>query len=211
MILILVLVSLGLLGLLASTRDDEVRISRWRGPASGAVLATDAGGLSGVTVAQTGLSGRGLPGTERPHGNPLRSPQTVMTQGYGVGTHAPAAVWGAIDLAIDITGDGRADPEGSWNHPIYATHYGVVKVSPNSYPAGNHIWVTNDLYRTGYAHLADFAVITGQTVAAGDLLGYMGSTGMSSGPHLDYQIWVNQNGTWANANPLDFGTLEGSP
>jgi murein DD-endopeptidase MepM/ murein hydrolase activator NlpD len=132
-----------------------------------------------------------------------------MTQGYGVGSHAPAEAWGAIDLAIDGNGDGGADPEGTWEHPVYATHAGVVTISPNSWPAGNHIWVANSQYRTGYSHLSGFAVATGQEVKPGDLIGYIGSTGMSSGPHLDYQVWVMESGGWVNKNPLDFGAADG--
>ncbi|MCS6880643.1 MAG: peptidoglycan DD-metalloendopeptidase family protein [Oscillochloridaceae bacterium] len=157
------------------------------------------------------LRGRGLPDEARPQGNPLRAPNTVVTQGYGVGTHAPAEVWGAIDLALDGDGDGRADPEGTWERPVYATHSGVVTVTANSHPGGNHVWVTNAAYRTGYAHLASFAVSDGQEVRRGDLIGYIGSTGMSSGPHLDYQVWVRQDARWVNVNPLEYGALEPLP
>jgi murein DD-endopeptidase MepM/ murein hydrolase activator NlpD len=193
-------------------RGDEVRLSAWSGGgpaieamAVGAAAAGSGGGLSGFAVQQ----GQGLSGGElRPSGNPLQAANSVMTQGYGVGSHAPAEAWGAIDLAIDGDGDGAADPAGSWDHPIYATHSGVVKVTPNSHPAGNHIWVTNDEYRTGYSHLSGFAVSDGQQVRRGDLIGYLGSTGMSSGPHLDYQIWVKQGGAWVNVNPLEFEPLQ---
>ncbi|HMQ31092.1 MAG TPA: M23 family metallopeptidase [Chloroflexaceae bacterium] len=189
----------------------QVRLSGWvpQGPVAQAGLAAgQPAALSGFAGVQ---QGRGLAGDPRPQGNPLGAPNTVMTQGYGVGTHAPAEIWGAIDLAIDGNGDGAADPDGSWNHPIYATHAGVIKVTPNSHPAGNHVWVTGDEYRTGYSHLADFAVSDGQTVQRGDLIGYLGSTGMSSGPHLDYQVWVKQGGAWVNVNPLDYGALDGAP
>lgn len=187
------------------------RISGWRdlggqGVASAGLGQPAAGGLSGF--AQPSQQGRGLPADRRPQGNPLQASNAVMTQGYGVGSHAPAEAWGAIDLAIDGNGDGAADPEGSLDHPIYATHDGVVEVTPNSYPAGNHIWVVNDEFRTGYSHLARFAVESGQEVRRGDLIGYLGSTGMSSGPHLDYQVWVKQGGDWVNVNPLDYGALE---
>lgn len=157
------------------------------------------------------LRGRGMPDEARPQGNPLRASNTIVTQGYGVGTHAPVEVWGAVDLALDGNGDGRADPEGTRERPIYATHSGVVTVTANSYPAGNHIWVTNAAYRTGYAHLASFAVSDGQEVRRGDLIGYIGSTGMSSGPHLDYQVWVRQGEQWVNVNPLEYGALEPMP
>jgi hypothetical protein len=149
-----------------------------------------------------------VPASAQPRGNPLNAINTVMTQDYGVGTHAPANVWGAIDLALDGNGDGTADPEGTQGRPVYATHDGMVKVSSNSYPAGNHVWVINEHYKTGYAHLQAFAVSEGQTVRRGDVIGYIGSTGQSSGPHLDYQVWTWQGGAWVNVNPQEYYVFE---
>jgi murein DD-endopeptidase MepM/ murein hydrolase activator NlpD len=149
-----------------------------------------------------------VPASAQPRGNPLNAINTVMTQDYGVGTHAPANVWGAIDLALDGNGDGTADPEGTQGHPVYATHDGLVKVSANSYPAGNHVWVINEHYKTGYAHLQAFAVSEGQTVRRGDVIGYIGSTGQSSGPHLDYQVWTWQGNAWVNVNPQEYYVFE---
>jgi len=166
------------------------------------------GGLSGVAQAQQ--QGRGLPSDARPQGNPLQVPNTVMTQGYGVGSHAPAAVWGGVDLAIDGNGDGTADPEGTQDHPVYATHDGFVKLTPNSWPGGNHLWLVNDSYRTGYAHLAGYAVQDGQAVRRGELLGYVGTTGQSSGPHLHYDTWIYEGGSWVNVTPLEYGALDGT-
>lgn len=207
-----IVIGLALFGLIylllgAVGGEQTTQMSFWgaRQP-PGAAPAAAQGGLSGAAEQQ----GRGMGGELRPQGNPLGVSNTVMTQGYGVGSHAPAETWGAVDLAIDGNGDGSADPQGSWDQPVYATHNGVVKVTPNSWPAGNHIWVTNDQYRTGYAHLSGFAVESGQQVRRGDLIGYIGSTGMSSGPHLDYQVWEKQNGSWVNVNPLDFGALDGT-
>lgn len=154
------------------------------------------------------MRGRGLTSYDaKPQGNPLQASNTVMTQGYGIGSHAPANVWGAIDLAIDSNNDGEADPNGTWGQPIYATHSGVVRVSSNTWPAGNHIWIMNLEYKTGYAHLQDFAVQDGQLVQRGDLIGHVGSSGQSSGPHLDYQTWHKQQGTWVNINPQEFDAL----
>jgi hypothetical protein len=152
--------------------------------------------------------GSGIPASALlPAGNPLGAANTVITQGYGVGTHAPANVWGAIDLALDGNGDGLADPHGTLGKPVYATHSGIVKVTLNSYPAGNHVWVVNEEYRTGYAHLLDVLVQTGQEVRRGTQIGTVGSTGMSSGPHLDYQVWQKQNGNWINVNPMEYSPL----
>jgi hypothetical protein len=154
------------------------------------------------------MRGRGLTtSTVRPTGNPLQTANTIMTQDYGVGSHAPAHIWGAVDLAIDGDHDGSADPDGTMGKPVYATHSGMIRARRNTWPAGNHIWIINMEYKTGYAHLQDFAVQDGQLVQRGDLIGYVGSTGQSSGPHLDYQIWQKQGGQWVNMHPAEFGTL----
>ncbi len=128
-----------------------------------------------------------------PHGCPVQpaTGRVVITQGYGVGSHTPTAIWGAIDLAVDGNGDGVAEPEASWYAPIVATHDGRVRVTLDSYPAGHHVWVlaADGIWRTGYSHLAIVTVIDGQQIRAGDVIGLMGSTGLASGPHLDYQVW----------------------
>lgn len=206
-VVVLLLIIAGGYVLLGQNGADSTRISRWPGlpDAVETALRNDSGGtLRGITSQQ----GRGLSVDLRPYGNPLAASNTVMTQGYGVGTHAPSQTWGAVDLALDGDGDGAADPAGSWGRPVYATHSGVVHATPDSWPAGNHVWVYNDAYRTGYAHLQQFAVESGQYVQAGDIIGYMGSTGMSSGPHLDYQVWERRGDAWVNLNPLDFGVFE---
>lgn len=117
--------------------------------------------------------------------------RVVVTQGYGVGSHAPAEIWGAVDLAVDGDGDGYAEAGASWYTPIVATHDGRVVATPDSYPGGNYVSVIDPtgVWRTGYGHLALITVADGQYVRAGDTIGLLGSSGMSSGPHLDYQVW----------------------
>lgn len=148
------------------------------------------------------------PDSDTPRGDPLRDARTVMTQGYGVGSHAPANLWGAVDLAIDSDGDGQGDPQGTMGAPIYATHWGTIKMTPNSYPAGNHVWVLGQHFKTGYSHLSSYAegLHDGQQVERGQLIGYVGSSGEASGPHLDYQVWKDG----MNVNPLDYGAFERS-
>jgi murein DD-endopeptidase MepM/ murein hydrolase activator NlpD len=138
-----------------------------------------------------------------PWGNPMGSPRVVITQGYGVGTHAPAAIAGGIDLAIDGDGDGQPNPSATWNAPLYATMRGVIEIRSNLWPAGNHVWIKNKRYKVGYAHLQSFAVKHGQLVERGDLIGYTGATGYTTGPHLHYHIWEDG----INVNPLKFGAL----
>jgi murein DD-endopeptidase MepM/ murein hydrolase activator NlpD len=201
--LVLALVGLGYL--LLQTRTTPARLSGWSGDPfvgmRGAAVAADPQvdqppGIVGVTQA-----GRGpLAGDDIPVGNPLQAPNTVMTQGYNVGSHAPAAVWGGIDLALDGNGDGAADPEGTMGAPVYATHHGVVHLVRDSWPAGNHIWVESEHFKSGYGHLKDFAVQDGQVVERGQLIGYVGMSGQANGPHLHYHIWKDG----VNVNPLDY-------
>lgn len=178
-------------------------VSTWRGdgpqPAAAAGLV---GQAAQVGQGDTLVAPPEIP-ADQPWGNPVQAARVVMTQGYGVGSHAPAEVWGGIDLAVDGNGDGQADPDGSWGAPIRATMSGIVKLSPNSWPAGNHIWVIGDQYKTGYAHLQSFEVEDGQFVERGTIIGRMGSTGQANGPHLHYDVWLNE----ANHNPLDFHPL----
>lgn len=131
--------------------------------------------------------------TEGPRGCPLRpAPNTriVITQGYGVGTHAPATTWGAVDLAIDADGDGQVEPDSTWRVPIVATLGGVARIYPNSWPGGNFVIITDEAsgFAVGYGHLDSFAIVDEQTVEAGTVIGAVGTTGMSSGPHLHYEV-----------------------
>lgn len=198
----------GVLFVMSAPSGPSPMISRWSGQPP-----------SQASIQGTFLAGKGMPivgeaqpqavDPDRPDGNPLQAANTVMTQGYGVGSHAPAATWGAIDLALDGDGDGQADPQGTWDAPIYATHRGTIQMTPESWPAGNHVWVIGERYKTGYAHLKRFApgLVDGQVVERGQLIGYIGSSGMSSGPHLDYQVWEDG----VNKNPLEFRALENRP
>jgi hypothetical protein len=126
-----------------------------------------------------------------PHGCPLLTTQRLMmTQGYGEGTHAPAATMGAVDLVIDANGDGHDEPDATRGTPVVATLGGMAHVFPNSWPGGNFIIIVNERvgWSTAYGHLDTLTVTDGQTVAAGMRIGTVGSTGMASGPHLHYEV-----------------------
>lgn len=187
-----------LVWLLLQTRQAPV-ISNW-GSGKSAPINGQAQPITGAAQP----SGRGLGFVEKPQGSPLHA-QIVLTQGYGVGSHAPAAIWGGVDLAIDGDGDGNADPSGTTGAPIYATHSGTASVRPDTWPAGNYLAISNDHYKSAFAHLSSYAVADGQKVDAGQIVGYIGTTGQSSGPHLHYEIWEDGK----NVNPLDFGALDG--
>jgi murein DD-endopeptidase MepM/ murein hydrolase activator NlpD/DNA-binding XRE family transcriptional regulator len=129
-----------------------------------------------------------------PRGCPIATPgRVVITQGYGVGTHAPADVWGALDLAVDSDGDGYGEIAASQGSLVFTPHAGAVRVALHSWPGGNYVRVTNSQsgWATAYAHLDQVFVSDGQWLEAGAVIGTLGNTGMSTGAHLHYEVWRN--------------------
>ncbi len=91
------------------------------------------------------------------------------------------------------------DLAASLGTPVYAADSGYVSVVATgwNYGYGNMILVDHgNGYVTRYAHLSAFAVKEGQSIKKGGLLGRMGSTGHSTGPHLHFEVIYN--GTYRN-------------
>ena len=86
--------------------------------------------------------------------------------------------------------------------PVYATGNGVVKrADSRSSGFGKHIRIDHGFgYVSLYAHLSKYNVRRGQKVKRGDIIGYVGNTGRSAGPHLHYEI-IKDN---KKINPLNF-------
>ena len=76
--------------------------------------------------------------------------------------------------------------------PIRAVGDGVIKTAGWNGGHGRYIKIDhNGPYASSYSHLSKLAVKNGERVTQGQVIGYVGSTGMSTGPHLYYQFWVN--------------------
>ena len=87
-----------------------------------------------------------------------------------------------------------AAPEGT---PIYASRTGVVTAATSSKSAGNYVSINHgDGFSSIYMHMTKYVVSKGQAVSAGQLIGYVGSTGISSGNHLHFGI--SYNGVYVN-------------
>lgn len=74
--------------------------------------------------------------------------------------------------------------------PIYATADGVVEIRSNSfYGYGKYVRIDHGFdYKTAYGHMHEIVVNKGQRVKRGDIIGYVGNTGLSTGPHLHYEV-----------------------
>lgn len=124
---------------------------------------------------------------------PSRHPTNggYVSSGYGWRAH-PVLGGRRRHHGIDI-----AAPEGT---PVYATADGIVGRADYSRSYGNVIYLDHgsDL-ETRYAHLSGFNVRSGQRVKKGDLIGFVGSTGRSTGPHLHYEVRVD--GVAVNPKP----------
>lgn len=86
--------------------------------------------------------------------------------------------------------------------PIYATGDGVVTRADNKATGyGNHIVIDHGYgYESLYAHLYKYNVRKNQKVQRGDLIGFVGSTGRSEGPHLHYEVFKDGQ----RINPMNF-------
>jgi len=85
---------------------------------------------------------------------------------------------------------------------VYATGDGVVERTENSFRGyGNNIVIDHGFgYKTLYAHLSAFKVVPGQKIKRGDIIGLVGSTGLSTGPHLHYEVIKNSE----KINPANY-------
>ena len=91
-----------------------------------------------------------------------------------------------------------AAPKGT---PIYATRSGYVNVATYHSTAGNYVTINHrDGFTSVYMHMTHYVVSPGQEVKAGQLIGYVGSTGRSTGPHLHFGI--HYKGEYVN--PMDY-------
>lgn len=85
-------------------------------------------------------------------------------------------------------GTDYAAPHGT---PIWSTANGVVIASGYTAGNGNYVKVKhNDTYTTQYLHMSKRNVRVGQRVKQGDVIGFVGSTGLATGPHVCYRFWV---------------------
>lgn len=157
---------------------DIVAASR-RAIAAAAAVAAAAG--------KTGLAiGRGAV----PNGMPVSA--TYLTSGFGMRYHP------LLGIVREHDGVDLAAPTGS---PIVATSDGVIGQAGWRGGYGLSVEIEHGAgVESRYGHMSRIAVYPGQQVHRGDVIGYVGSTGLSTGPHLHYEVRIN--GAPVNPQPL---------
>ena len=120
---------------------------------------------------------------------------TMVSSPFGL-RDAPTAGASTNHQGIDLAG-----PQGT---PIYAARGGTVTTATFGSSAGNYVTINHgDGFSSVYMHMTSYVVSKGATVSQGQLIGYMGSTGVSTGSHLHFGIALN--GTYVNpANYISF-------
>ena len=115
-----------------------------------------------------------------------------VSSAFGYRWHPTTGEW-SMHKGVDL-----AAPKGT---PIYATRSGYVTIATYHSTAGNYVTINHqDGYSSVYMHMTHYVVGVGDYVKAGQLIGYVGSTGRSTGPHLHFGI--SYNGTYVN--PMDY-------
>ena len=93
--------------------------------------------------------------------------------------------------------------------PIYSTGDGLIERADNMAQGyGNHVVINHGFgYQTLYGHMSKIAVHANQKINRGQLIGYVGSTGLSTGPHLHYEVIKNGE----KVNPINYYYNDLSP
>ena len=121
-----------------------------------------------------------------------------LSSGFGKRRH-PISGYTRLHKGTDF-----AAPTGT---PVYAAGHGIVERSSRYGGYGKYVRIRHaNGYKTAYAHLSRYGrgVKKGRRVRQGDIIGYVGSTGRSTGPHLHYEVIVN--GRHVNAMSLNLPT-----
>ncbi|WP_341850079.1 M23 family metallopeptidase [Sphingomonas immobilis] len=106
-----------------------------------------------------------------------------VTSNFGLRVH-PILGYTKMHKGMDIG--------APWGSPIHAAMDGVVQFAGRTGGYGNFVKLASGgNIATGYGHMSRIAVRNGERVARGQVIGYVGSTGLSTGPHLHWEVWKN--------------------
>lgn len=116
----------------------------------------------------------------------------TVTCAYGWRTHP---VWGYESFHTGV------DLAANQGDPIYAVASGTVTTATYQTAYGYCVEISHgNGYGSFYGHMTNYIVSAGQYVSQGEVIGYVGSTGWSTGPHLHFEVHVNGSAV----NPMDY-------
>ncbi|BBC71433.1 membrane protein [Altererythrobacter sp. B11] len=119
-----------------------------------------------------------------------------ITSSYGLRKH-PILGYKRMHAGIDF--------RAAYGTPIHAVSDGTVQFAGRHGGHGNFVKISHgNGLGTGYAHMSRIAVKSGAHVSRGQVIGYVGSTGLSTGPHLHYEMY--RNGKTVNPGSVSFVT-----
>ncbi|WP_334056598.1 M23 family metallopeptidase [Polaribacter sp. P097] len=123
---------------------------------------------------------------------PVKKGDFYVASGYKMRMH-PILKINKFHKGMDFTA-----PKGT---PVYASGNGKIYRAQRSSTFGKVIYIDHGYgYKTIYAHLSKMVVKRGETIKRGDLIGYVGNTGLSVAPHLHYEVHKND----VALNPINF-------
>ncbi|MBO9621747.1 MAG: M23 family metallopeptidase [Sphingomonas sp.] len=121
-----------------------------------------------------------------------------FSSGFGMRRH-PILGFTRMHKGVDIA--------APWGSPVFAASDGVVQFAGRSSGYGNFIKLSHGgPYGTGYGHLSRILVRSGQHVRRGQQIGAVGNTGLSTGPHLHYELY--KNGAAVNPRSVSFTSTQ---
>ncbi len=121
--------------------------------------------------------------TDKPSMSPLGDGPFYVTSSFGMKMH-PILKVEKMHTGVDLSAKKGA--------PIFATADGWVTLTKFDEAKGNFVQIKHsEVYLTQYSHMASFKVMQGEMVKKGQIIGFVGSTGQSTGPHLHYEIHEN--------------------
>lgn len=172
------------LGLNPEAMLDSASRAAMGGPLE--ILATSADGKIDPRFERLGLSLARMAALERGlDGVPQVMPASIDNISSGFGYRSdPFTGHGAMHAGLDF--------KGAIGAPIHAAAKGLVSFVGQRSGYGNVVEIShgNGLL-TRYAHMSKFAAKVGQKVTAGDVIGAIGNTGRSTGPHLHFEVRIN--------------------
>ena len=126
---------------------------------------------------------------------PVSSNYNIVTSVFGPRpspTAGASSNHGAIDIGVRYV-------------PVYAPAAGKVIIARWLSGYGNYVMIDHgNGYYTGFGHLSSFNVSQGQTVSRGQQIATSGNTGISTGPHLHYEVYIGGTANSYRVDPLQY-------